>query len=149
MMIGALDAPRRQVAEIDYALLWSVLILLFTGLVFVYSASIAIAEGGAAMSVAERDIDDLVLATPIETVDARAAGISAPPAVGLADPRIDAALGALLLRGSTAPVGWKSDVAVISATVTRRGAAIGHGPIDGARARICRGRVRTNDEHPG
>ncbi|MBS1131962.1 MAG: hypothetical protein H6R16_2964, partial [Proteobacteria bacterium] len=25
MMIGALDAPRRQVAEIDYALLWSVL----------------------------------------------------------------------------------------------------------------------------
>ena len=46
MMIGALDAPRRQVAEIDYALLWSVLILLFTGLVFVYSASIAIAEGG-------------------------------------------------------------------------------------------------------
>ena len=29
MMIGALDAPRRQVAEIDYALLWSVLILLF------------------------------------------------------------------------------------------------------------------------
>ena len=33
MMIGALDAPRRQVAEIDYALLWSVLILLFTGLV--------------------------------------------------------------------------------------------------------------------
>ena len=46
MMIGALDAPRRQVAEIDYALLWSVLILLFTGLVFVYSASIAIADGG-------------------------------------------------------------------------------------------------------
>src|SRR5574343_615530 len=46
MMIGALDAARRQVAEIDYALLWSVLILLFTGLVFVYSASIAIAEGG-------------------------------------------------------------------------------------------------------
>ena len=30
MMIGALDAPRRQVAEIDYALLWSVLILLFS-----------------------------------------------------------------------------------------------------------------------
>ena len=46
MMIGALDAPRRQVAELDYALLWSVLLLLFTGLVFVYSASIAIAEGG-------------------------------------------------------------------------------------------------------
>ena len=48
MMIGALDAPRRQVAEIDHALLWSVLILLFAGLVFVYSASIAIAEGGRA-----------------------------------------------------------------------------------------------------
>ena len=46
MMIGALDSPRRQVAEIDYALLWSVLILLFAGLVMVYSASIAIAEGG-------------------------------------------------------------------------------------------------------
>ncbi|UCV22286.1 MULTISPECIES: putative lipid II flippase FtsW [Azonexaceae] len=46
MMIGALDSPRRQVAEIDYALLWSVLILLFSGLVMVYSASIAIAEGG-------------------------------------------------------------------------------------------------------
>ena len=46
MMIGSLDAPRRQVAEIDYALLWSVLVLLFAGLVFVYSASIAIAEGG-------------------------------------------------------------------------------------------------------
>jgi cell division protein FtsW len=38
--------PRRQVAEIDYALLWSILILLFAGLVMVYSASIAIAEGG-------------------------------------------------------------------------------------------------------
>ncbi len=46
MMLGALDSPRRQVAEIDYALLWSVLILLFAGLVMVYSASIAIAEGG-------------------------------------------------------------------------------------------------------
>jgi cell division protein FtsW len=46
VLISALDSPRRQVAEIDYALLWSVLILLFTGLVFVYSASIAIAEGG-------------------------------------------------------------------------------------------------------
>jgi cell division protein FtsW len=48
MMLTALDAPRRQVHEIDYVLLWSVLILLFTGLVFVYSASIAIAEGGKA-----------------------------------------------------------------------------------------------------
>lgn len=46
MMLGALDAPRRQVAEIDYALLWSILGLLFGGLVMVYSASIAIAEGG-------------------------------------------------------------------------------------------------------
>jgi cell division protein FtsW len=46
MMIGALDAPRRQLAEIDYALLWSVLMLLFTGMVMVYSASIAIAEAG-------------------------------------------------------------------------------------------------------
>ncbi|MFZ1244781.1 MAG: FtsW/RodA/SpoVE family cell cycle protein, partial [Azonexus sp.] len=46
MMLGALDSPRRQVAEIDYALLWSILILLFAGLVMVYSASIAIAEGG-------------------------------------------------------------------------------------------------------
>lgn len=46
MMIGAIDAPRRQVAEIDYALLWSILALLFGGMVMVYSASIAIAEGG-------------------------------------------------------------------------------------------------------
>ncbi|MDP3139708.1 MAG: cell division protein FtsW, partial [Burkholderiaceae bacterium] len=46
MMLGALDSPRRPLAEIDYALLWSVLILLFGGMVMVYSASIAIAEGG-------------------------------------------------------------------------------------------------------
>jgi cell division protein FtsW len=46
MMIGALDNPRRQIEEIDYALLWSVLILLFGGLVMVYSSSIAIAEAG-------------------------------------------------------------------------------------------------------
>lgn len=46
MMISTLDAPRRAVHEIDYALLWSVLLLLFTGLVMVYSASIAIAEAG-------------------------------------------------------------------------------------------------------
>jgi cell division protein FtsW len=44
MIIGALDAPRRQVAEIDHVLLWSVLLLLFTGMVMVYSASIATAE---------------------------------------------------------------------------------------------------------
>jgi cell division protein FtsW len=46
MMLTALDHPRRQVAEIDYALLWGSLLLLFTGLVMVYSASIAIAEAG-------------------------------------------------------------------------------------------------------
>lgn len=46
MLIKAIDAPRRQLAEIDYALLWSVLLLLFGGLVMVYSASIATAEGG-------------------------------------------------------------------------------------------------------
>ncbi len=46
MMLSALDSPRREVQEIDYALLWSVLILLFTGLVMVYSSSIATAEGG-------------------------------------------------------------------------------------------------------
>lgn len=45
MLIAALDAPRRQVAEIDQTLLWSVLLLLFGGLVMVYSASIAFAEG--------------------------------------------------------------------------------------------------------
>jgi len=46
MMIGALDAPRRTVAEIDHALLWSALLLLVIGLVMVYSASIATAEAG-------------------------------------------------------------------------------------------------------
>ena len=46
MMIGALDAPRRSVAEIDHSLLWSALLLLVTGLVMVYSASIATAEAG-------------------------------------------------------------------------------------------------------
>lgn len=46
MLISALDAPRRPLPEIDHALLWSALVLLFTGLVMVYSASIATAEGG-------------------------------------------------------------------------------------------------------
>ena len=46
MIIGALDAPRRQTAELDYTLLWSVLGLLVFGLVMVYSASIATAEAG-------------------------------------------------------------------------------------------------------
>mgnify|MGYP003415092113 FL=1 len=36
MMINTLDAPRRQLPEIDYTLLWSVLLLLFTGMVMVY-----------------------------------------------------------------------------------------------------------------
>lgn len=46
MIISALDAPRRPMQEIDHALLWAVLGLLFTGLVMVYSASIATAEAG-------------------------------------------------------------------------------------------------------
>lgn len=46
MMLSALEAPRRQLAEIDHALLWSALFLLLGGLVMVYSASIAIAEAG-------------------------------------------------------------------------------------------------------
>lgn len=46
MMLNALDTPRRDLPEIDHALLWSCLLLLFAGLVMVYSASIATAEGG-------------------------------------------------------------------------------------------------------
>jgi len=46
MMMPALDGVRRGHSEIDLALLWSSLILLVIGLVMVYSASIAIAEGG-------------------------------------------------------------------------------------------------------
>jgi cell division protein FtsW len=45
MILEALAAPRRQIAEIDMALLWCALGLLFLGLVMVYSASIATAEG--------------------------------------------------------------------------------------------------------
>ena len=45
-MLQALDAPRRMPSEIDLTLLWSALILLLTGRVMVYSASIAIAEAG-------------------------------------------------------------------------------------------------------
>ena len=48
MMLAALDSPRREVAEIDHALLWSTLLLLFAGLVMVYSSSIATAEGSRA-----------------------------------------------------------------------------------------------------
>jgi cell division protein FtsW len=46
MLIQALDSPRRTPSEVDYALLWSTLLLLFFGMVMVYSASIAIAEAG-------------------------------------------------------------------------------------------------------
>jgi cell division protein FtsW len=45
-MLPTLDVPRRMPAEVDLALLWSALILLVTGMVMVYSASIAIAEVG-------------------------------------------------------------------------------------------------------
>jgi len=45
-MLPALDSPRRMPAEVDLALLWGALILLLMGLVMVYSASIATAEGG-------------------------------------------------------------------------------------------------------
>ncbi len=45
-MLQALDASRRMPSEIDLTLLWSALILLLTGMVMVYSASIAIAEAG-------------------------------------------------------------------------------------------------------
>ena len=48
MILDALNAPRRQMAEIDPALLWSGLLLLMFGLVMVYSASIAFAEGSRA-----------------------------------------------------------------------------------------------------
>lgn len=45
MILSALESPRRQLPEIDHALLWSALLLLVGGLVMVYSASIATAEG--------------------------------------------------------------------------------------------------------
>ena len=46
MLMQAIDTPRRMPAEVDFALLWSGLLLLFFGMVMVYSASIAIAEAG-------------------------------------------------------------------------------------------------------
>ncbi len=46
MLMSVLDAPRREVAEIDHALLWGALVLLLGGMVMVYSASIATAEAG-------------------------------------------------------------------------------------------------------
>lgn len=48
MILEHLNAPRRQIAEIDPALLWSAIMLLTLGLVMVYSASIAVAEGSRA-----------------------------------------------------------------------------------------------------
>ncbi|MBI2308756.1 MAG: putative lipid II flippase FtsW [Rhodocyclales bacterium] len=46
MLMQALDTPRRMPSEVDFTLLWSALLLLFFGMVMVYSASIAIAEAG-------------------------------------------------------------------------------------------------------
>ncbi len=46
MMLSALNFPRKTPYEVDITLLWSVLFLLFAGMVMVYSASIAIAEAG-------------------------------------------------------------------------------------------------------
>ncbi|QWT47634.1 putative lipid II flippase FtsW [Azospira inquinata] len=43
--MSAIHGPRRMPTEVDMVLLWSALALLFTGLVMVYSASIATAEG--------------------------------------------------------------------------------------------------------
>ncbi|MBW7901671.1 MAG: putative lipid II flippase FtsW [Rhodocyclaceae bacterium] len=45
MLMQTIDAPRRAPAEVDATLLWSSLLLLFLGMVMVYSSSIAIAEG--------------------------------------------------------------------------------------------------------
>ena len=45
-MLQTLDAPRRLPSEVDLALLWSTLVLLFVGMVMVYSASMATAEAG-------------------------------------------------------------------------------------------------------
>ena len=45
-MLRALELPRRLPAEIDLSLLWSGLMLLFFGMVMVYSASMATAEAG-------------------------------------------------------------------------------------------------------
>ena len=45
-MLPNVDGIRRIPAEIDHSLLWSTLFLLMLGMVMVYSASIAIAEGG-------------------------------------------------------------------------------------------------------
>lgn len=44
-VMSAIHGPRRMPTEVDMVLLWSALALLFTGLVMVYSASIATAEG--------------------------------------------------------------------------------------------------------
>lgn len=46
MTADTFDARRQMPSEVDMALLWSALILLMLGMVMVYSASIATAEGG-------------------------------------------------------------------------------------------------------
>ena len=46
-MLPSFDTPRRQAAEIDFILFWSVLFLLFLGTVMVYSATIPKSESGA------------------------------------------------------------------------------------------------------
>lgn len=50
MIVDTLNASRRQMTEIDPALFWSSLLLLILGLVMVYSASIAYAEGNRAFN---------------------------------------------------------------------------------------------------
>jgi len=45
-MLRTLEVPRRLPSEVDLALLWSALVLLFVGMVMVYSASMATAEAG-------------------------------------------------------------------------------------------------------
>ena len=46
IILQALKFPRHKLAEVDMLLLWSILFLLLTGMVMVYSASIAVAEAG-------------------------------------------------------------------------------------------------------
>lgn len=46
IILQALKFPRHRLAEVDMLLLWSILFLLLTGMVMVYSASIAVAEAG-------------------------------------------------------------------------------------------------------
>ena len=46
IILQALKFPRHKLAEVDMLLLWSILFLLLTGMVMVYSSSIAVAEAG-------------------------------------------------------------------------------------------------------